>query len=70
MTFSLRRVEGEVRQKLDVIGSRSWWKQVLWTSKIYFIKEIWICAMSRYYAESNINILLIRDVSIDSGVRQ
>ena len=26
--------------------------------------------LRRYYAESNINILLIRNVSIDSGVRQ
>ena len=37
---------------------------------IYFIKENWVCAMTRHYAESNINILLTRNLSIDSEVRQ
>ena len=35
---------------------------------IFFIKENWICVMTRHHAESN-NILL-RDLSVDSGVRQ
>ena len=37
---------------------------------IYFIKENRVCAMTRHYAESNINILLTRNLSIDSEVRQ
>ena len=34
------------------------------------IKENWICAVTRHHAESNINILLKRNLPIDSGVRQ
>ena len=34
---------------------------------IFFIKENWICAMIRHHAESNINILLTRNLPIDSG---
>ena len=43
-----------------------------WTSNfyIYFIKENLICAMSRHHAESNINILLTRNLPIESSVRQ
>ena len=37
---------------------------------IFFIKESWICAMTRHHAESNINILLTKSHSVDSGVRQ
>ena len=37
---------------------------------IFFIKENWICAITRCHAESNINILLTRNLPIDSGVRQ
>ena len=37
---------------------------------IFFIKENWICAMTRHHAESNINILLTRNLPIDSDVRQ
>ena len=45
---------------------------MLWMSNLYFffIKENWICAMTRYHAESNINIILTRNLPIDSGVRQ
>ena len=39
-------------------------------SLFFFIKENWICAMTRHHAESNINILLTRNLPIDSGVRQ
>ena len=38
-------------------------------SLFFFIKENWICVMTRYHAEPNI-ILLIRNVSSDSEVRQ
>ena len=38
-------------------------------SLFFFVKENWICAMNRHHAESN-NILLTRNLSIDSGVRQ
>ena len=37
---------------------------------IFFIKEIWICAMTRHHAESNINILWTRNLPTDSGVRE
>ena len=37
---------------------------------IFFINENWICAMTRQHAESNINILLTRNLLNDSGVRQ
>ena len=37
---------------------------------IFFIKDNLICAMTRHYAESNINILLTRYFPIDSAVRQ
>ena len=36
----------------------------------FFIKENWIYAMTRHHAESNINILLTRNLPIDSGVGQ
>ena len=39
-----------------------------WTSNLYFfIKENWICAMTRHHAN---NILLPRNVPFDSDVRQ
>ena len=37
---------------------------------IFFIKENWICALTRLHAESIINILLTKNLPIDSGVRQ
>ena len=37
---------------------------------IFFIKESWICAMTRHHAGSNINILLTRNLPFDSDVRQ
>ena len=46
-------------------------RRVFWTSNLYFfIKGNWICSMTRHNAESNINILLTRNIPIDSGVRQ
>ena len=37
---------------------------------IIFIKENLICAMARHYTESNIKILLTRNLPIDSAFRQ
>ena len=37
---------------------------------IFFIKENWICAMNRHYAESNINILLTRNLPVEPDVIQ
>ena len=39
-------------------------------SLFFFIKENWICAMTRYHAESNINILSTRNLLIESDIRQ
>ena len=36
----------------------------------YFIKENWICAMTRHHAAPNINILLTRSLPFESDVRQ
>ena len=36
----------------------------------FFIKENWICGMTRHHAESNISILLTRNLTINSGVKQ
>ena len=36
---------------------------------IFFIKENWICVMTRHHAESNVNILLTRNLPFDSDVR-
>ena len=37
---------------------------------LFFIKENWICTMTRHYAEPNISILLTRNLPFDSDVRQ
>ena len=39
-------------------------------SLFFFIKENWICAMTRHQAEPNINILLTRNLPFDSDFRQ
>ena len=60
-----------LRQKWDNSGRRGEGvKEIFWTSNLFFIKENWICTMNRHHAESNINILLTRNLPIDSGVRQ
>ena len=38
--------------------------------QVFFITENWICIMTRHHAESNINILLTRNLPFDSDVRQ
>ena len=37
---------------------------------IFFIKENWICAITRHHAEPNINILLTKSLPFDYGLRQ
>ena len=37
---------------------------------IFFIKENWICTVTRHHAEPNTNILLTRNLPVDSHVRQ
>ena len=39
-------------------------------SLVFFIKENWICAMTRHYAELSINLLLTRNLHFDSDVKQ
>ena len=45
---------------------------MFWTSNLYSfsIKENCICTMTRYHAEPNINILLIRNLPFESDDRQ
>ena len=42
---------------------------VLNVQSFFFIKENWICALTRHDAEANINILLTRNLLINSDVR-
>ena len=59
---------GGVRWKWDVIRRSRWGlASVLDVQKIFFVKENWICAMTRHHAN---NILLARNLSFDSDVRQ
>ena len=37
---------------------------------IFFIKENWICVMTRHHAEPNMNIVLTRNLLFDSDVKQ
>ena len=39
-------------------------------SLFIFVKEDWICIMTRYHVELNINVLLTRNLPIDSGDSQ
>ena len=63
---------GWVRLKWDVMGRRGWRLARVLDVQSFFIiiTENWVCAMTRNHAESNINILLTRNLPIDSGVRQ
>ena len=61
------KVKMKCYRTLGMGGSR-----VFWTSNLYFfffIKENWICAVTRHHAEPNINILLTRNLPFDSAVR-
>ena len=44
---------------------------MFWTSNLYFfIKENWICAMTRHHTEPKINMLLTKNLPFDCDVRQ
>ena len=74
MTSTLRGMGGEtVRQEwADVIGRRGWGLvSVLDLQSLFsFIRENWICAMTRHHAEPNINISLTKKFPFDYDVRQ
>ena len=60
-----------VRQKWDVIGCRGWGvASVLGVQSLFLFKENCISAMTRHRAEPNTKILLTRNLSFDSDVRQ
>ena len=70
MTSTLRGLGGLGKNEtlLDVGG----WRVSKCSGRpvfIFFIKENWICAMTRHHAEPN-NILLTRNLSFDPDVRQ
>ena len=52
MTSTLRGDRG-VREKLDVIGRRGWWVSECSGRPIFifFIKENWICAMTKHHVK-------------------
>ena len=61
-----------IKQKRDVIrrkgvGSSECFGRAIF---IFLIKKLGFSPMTRYHAESNINILLTRNLPIDSSVRQ
>ena len=37
---------------------------------IFLITENWFCIMTKHQGESNVNILLTRNLPVDSSVRQ
>ena len=55
---------------IQYMTSLGWVQQVLWTSNLYFLKRIGFYAMTKYYAEPNINILLTLNLPFDSHARQ
>ena len=60
-----------VRQKLDVIGRMGVRGSQCSGDPIFlyfFIKENWICDMTKHHAEPNINIPLTRNLPFDSYV--
>ena len=62
---------GGGRQKWDVIGRRGWGLSECFGRPIFilFIKENWICAMTRRLAEPN-NMSLTRNFPFDCYIRQ
>ena len=63
---------GWVRRKWHVIWRRGWGVRECSGHPILisFVKEHWICAMTRHHDEPNINILSTRNLSFDFDVRQ
>ena len=72
MTPTLREDDGGagrgLRQKWDVIGRGGVGLASVLDAQSYFFRKLG-CAMTRHHAESN-NILLTRNLPIDSGIRQ
>ena len=73
MTSTLRGSEGV--KALSDVGGRGMEKgglaSVLGVQSFYFIiNKNWICAMTRYHVEPNINKSLTNNLRIDSVVRQ
>ena len=60
--------EGVVRQKWDFFAPRGVGDSECFEHPIFifFVKENWVCAMTRHHAGSNIDILLTRNLPIDS----
>ena len=54
-------------EMLSKVGD-GWLSSVLDVQSLFFIKENWICAMTRHHAEAN-NISLTRNLPFDSDVR-
>ena len=67
MTTTLRGEGRWLTQKWDVIRRIGWGVARVLNVQSFFIKIIWICAMTRH-AESN-NILLTRNLLIDPNIR-
>ena len=70
MTSTLRGVGGY--GKIEMLSDVGGWgvSGVFWTFNLYFfIKENWICAITRYHDEPN-NILVTRNIPFESDVRQ
>ena len=68
MTSTLK-VAGGIRHKRDFIGRRMVGEGGVASvldvqSLFFFIKENWICFITRHHAESNINISLARNLPI------
>ena len=66
-------MEGEGQGKNEMLSDVSGWElaSVLDVQSLFFfIKENWICAMTRHHAEPNINMLLTRNPPFDSDVWQ
>ena len=75
MTSILREWRDEVRQKMRCYqtyeGRKGGIASVLdGQSLFFFTKENWIRAITRHHTEPNLNMLLMRNLPFDSGVRQ
>ena len=64
--LTLKTVNWDVTGRRGVGGSKCSGRPIF----VFFIKENQICAMTRYHAEPNINILLKSNLPIDSGIKQ
>ena len=71
MTSTLRKGgEGWGKAKMRSYWTKGVRGEVASNLNVFFVKENWIHATTRHYAESNIDILLTRNIPFDSQVRQ